>query len=218
MRDASCFAVILEDLVARIPGAFAAVLVDLEGEAVDYTGQVDPFELKLAAAHWQIVLAELTGAIARQGLGLPRSLVVRGARRTFVVHALPEGYALVVLLGRRAGFAAVHRAFSICERALAVEARWQLARPRAAHGRPTLDWYAVDVKTNRARRPVHIRAHGVDGTIEHDIEVLGSVMGLVPRERGFRVRTPGGIEFTLVREPGGLWYADDDVVNASESR
>ena len=36
----------------------------------------------------------------------------------------------------------------------------------------------------------------------------------IARELGYRVRTPSGLEFTLVREPGGFWYADENVTNA----
>src|ERR1700730_10328586 len=59
-QEASTFAAILNDLVVRLPGAFAAALVDGEGETVDYGGKVDPFDAKINAAHWRLVLAELS--------------------------------------------------------------------------------------------------------------------------------------------------------------
>jgi hypothetical protein len=222
--EASCFAKILDDLIARIPGAYGAVLVDMEGEAVDYTytGHVKPFDLKLAGAHWQIVLAELSTFSSDRALGTARDLVVRGARRSFIMRVLPESYALIVLLRRRAGFSAIHRAFSVCERALAHEARWDLPEPKrqptvgvptAAHA-GAQDWFAVEIRTNRLKRPVRLKIEGKSGPQEHDIEVIGSVMGMVPRELGFRVRTTTGLEFTLIREPGGYWYADEDVSTA----
>ena len=45
----------------------------------------------------------------------------------------------------------------------------------------------------------------------HEVEVLGAVMGLPERERGFRVRLATGKEITLVREAGHHWYADERI-------
>ena len=42
-------------------------------------------------------------------------------------------------------------------------------------------------------------------------EVLGAVMGLSVRERGFRVRTASGSELMLVKEPHRRWYADEPI-------
>ncbi len=41
--------------------------------------------------------------------------------------------------------------------------------------------------------------------------MIGAVMGLSVRERGFRVRTDEGAELTLVRETRHRWYADEPV-------
>ena len=79
--DATAFARILHDLIARLPGAFACALVDLGGETVDYAGVVDPFDVKVAAAHMRIILNDLDEYGA---LGEPRWIVLRGERRSFV--------------------------------------------------------------------------------------------------------------------------------------
>lgn len=189
--DPTPFGRILGDLLARVPGAFAAALVDSEGETVDYAGLGDPFDVKVAAAHLRIVIRELEGF---GKLGAPRWLVVRGGRRSIVTRSLPDGYALVLLLRRRAGFTSSERAFAVCERALAEEAGWPLARGPL--------WYPISVRIDRRGRPSRV---GPDGVA---VEVLGAVMGLPARERGFRVRTSHGNELTLVREPGRAWYAD----------
>jgi hypothetical protein len=47
------------------------------------------------------------------------------------------------------------------------------------------------------------------GDRARSVEVLGTVVGLASRERGWRVRLDTGVEVTLVREPGGFWYADE---------
>src|SRR5262249_20375219 len=60
----SPFAAILSELVARIPGGKAAILVDHDGEAVDYFGDCDPYELKVAGAHWRVVFDRAMDSIA----------------------------------------------------------------------------------------------------------------------------------------------------------
>lgn len=216
--DPTPFAAILADLIARMPGAFAAALVDSEGECVDYTGRTDPFELKIAAAHWRIVLAD---AAPRLGsLGPVRTLLIRAHRRSFLAHGLPDDYAMIVLLTRRAGFTASRRALDLCERALCAEASWPVdAGPH---------WYPIRVEC-RGRKPARVAAE-VPGTGPtrprasplragaapkmRAVEVLGSVVGPDPRERGYRVRLDTGAELTVVREAGGFWYADEALPTA----
>lgn len=193
--EASSFARILAEFVPRIPGAYAASLVDADGETVDYAGRAEPFDLKVAAAHWRIVLGE----VSRLRIGPARTLIVRGAAKTFLTCALPDEYALVVLFGRRAGFAPAPRALAACIHALHVEAEWPLNEEQRT-------WFAVSVRCDSRSRPVHV---GALGEQTHSVEVLGSVVGLTRRDRGFRVRLESGAEMTLIREPGDFWYADE---------
>ena len=199
--DATPFTKILEDLIERVGGAFAAALVDSLGETVDYAGRGEPFDLRVSAAHMQIVLA----AIQRFGaLGDPSWIVIRGARKSVAASALPDGYVLVLLLRPRAAFTLSTRALKVCIRALADEAGWKDLDPRAA-GAKQRSWFEVAVETDRRGRPTCV------GTKRVAVEVLGTVMGLSVRERGFRVRTAEGSELTLVREPQQRWYADEPV-------
>jgi hypothetical protein len=209
--EASAFASILEELVERLPGAHGAALVDAEGECVDCSGRPVQgsedwvFDLKVAAANFAIVLADAVRLLAA------RTLIVRGARKSFVARALSDGYAVVVVLGRRAGFTASRRALDLCERALALEAGWPLATG--------VRWYPVRVECE-GKTPSGVAAHaaGVQGSAApriHPVEVLGALVSADARERGFRVRLDTGIELTIVREAGGFWYADDPVPIAS---
>lgn len=201
--ERSAFADILADFVRRMAGARAAALVDSEGETVDYAGASDPFELKVAAAHWRIVLSEVDAQRPFAGL---RWMIVRGERRSYVVHALPDGYALVIALGRRAGFAPFVRPLSVCLRALGEEAQWAEPRRAARGAAPRgAGWFAVDVECDRRGRPTLVRV----ADASYGAEVLGAIVGLRRRERGYRARLANGKELTLVREPGGFWYADD---------
>lgn len=202
----SAFAMILAEFVRRVPGAEAAALVDWDGECVDYAialrhgkpvAAIDPFDIKVAGAHWAIVLDELA---QRRALGATQTIVCRGDQRSFIVHTLPERYALVVLLRRWAGFVSTTRALDSCERALAHEAAWSLPKGRGI-------WVPVDVEMDERSRPVWLTM----GSMSCSVEVLGTLTRLARREHGFRVRLPSGGELNLVREVGNRWYADEKV-------
>ncbi|MBX3230543.1 MAG: roadblock/LC7 domain-containing protein [Labilithrix sp.] len=200
--EATAFTKILEDLVERVAGAIAAALVDSMGETVDYAGRGDPFDLRIAAAHMQILLRSI-GTVA--GFGEPRWLVIRGAQRSVAASALPDGYVLVVLLRPRAAFTISTRALKVCTRALAEEAGWTGVELAKSDGVKQRSWFFTKVETDRRGRPTHV------GDARTSVEVLGTVMGLSVRERGYRVRTEQGTELTLVREPRQRWYADEHV-------
>lgn len=193
--DATAFTVILQSFLESVVGVMGAALVDGQGETVDYAGAGDPFDLRVAAAHLQI----LVQGISRFGaLGEPTWLVIRGSQKSFAATSLPDGYALILVLRPRAAFAISMRALSVCLRALAVEAGWD------APLRPKRTWSPVSVTVDHRGRPVRI---GDDIAVE----VLGALMGLSVRERGFRVRTAAGSELMLVREPRNRWYSDEAV-------
>lgn len=198
-QDASTFTVILERLLASISSCRGAVLVDADGETVDYAGILEPFDLKIAAAHWQIVIAELE---TLEHFGESRQITVRAKNRGYIVRRLPEGYGLVLVLHARAAFAASERAMDEIEADLAREAGWE--RPAGS-----AKWFRVDVET---LAPDHVRPHRMlaAGTWQ-TIEVLGTMVGLKPREKGFRVRLAGGAEMSLVRECRRRWFADEHV-------
>lgn len=195
----SAFTLILQDGLAALPGARGAALVDREGETVDYVGEIDPFELKLAAAHWQIVMCQLHGT----RLASTHQLVVRSTRRSFVVRRLHDDYAVVLVFLSRAAFAASERALAELEVRLCLEAGW---------GPPAwcAPWIRVEVDTERATtargtpRPIRLLL----GEGWQPVDVLGRMVGLRKRERGFRVRLPSGDELLLVREATGHWFAD----------
>lgn len=198
-QDASNFTRILERLIAATPSAMGAALVDAEGETVDYAGLLDPFDLKIAAAHWQIVLGEFRET---QHLSEPRQITVRARGRGYVVRQLPEKYALVVVLHPHAAFSASERVLDEIDAQICVEVGWP---------RPTgnAKWFRVEVETLPPdhKRPKSLRAAGK----WHPVEVMGAMVGLGPRERGFRVRLPNGAEMLLVRECRGRWFADEHV-------
>lgn len=196
----STFTRILERLLAVTPGGQGAALVDYEGETVDYAGWLDPFDLKIAAAHWLIVLSETADT---RTVGPILRLTVRARGRAYYVRRLEESYAVVLVLHPRAAFAVSERAMQEAIAGISAEAGWPLPKDAAR-------WFWVEVESElqgRARRPRRVK---VGGRFQ-PVEVMGALMGLGARERGYRVRLPNGVEMMLVRERLGHWFADEHV-------
>lgn len=194
-QETTTFTEILRRLVNEVAGARAAVLVDFEGETVDYAGVIDAFELRVAAAHWQIVLSQLSAS----ALGGMRQLTVRNHSRSYVVRRLHAGYAVVIVLHRYAAFAASSRALAEADARLCAEAGWPPSSLSC--------WFGIEVETdpNDPEHPVRLRA----ADVWHEIEVIGCLNDPPPRAQGFRVRLECGAEVMILRERTGQWFADE---------
>jgi hypothetical protein len=159
-------------------------------------------------------------------------VVVRAARASLSVHALPDGYALVLSLSRGAGFRGLARAVPVCTRRLSDEAGWK---------RAPSSWYPVQVEVDARRAPRALRAvferpgsaitkagnpklktgpvapalSTAPGPLRsYAVEVLGRFRAALPEhEKAWRVRLDNGVELTLVRESGDRWYADEPVAS-----
>lgn len=186
--------------MAVTPGAQGAALVDFEGETVDYAGRLDPFELKITAAHWLIVLSETAEAAQ---LGPIQRLTVRARGRAYYVRRLEENYAVVLVLHPRAAFAVSERAVQEAIAAFSAEAGWPPPRDATR-------WFWVEVESEHHGRAVRPRRLKVAGRFQ-PVEVMGALVGLAARENGFRVRLPSGAEMMLVRERLGRWFADEHI-------
>jgi hypothetical protein len=206
VRDqrASAFSAVLLRLCDAV-GARGAALVDAEGETVDYAGAIDPFDIKVAAAEWCVVLALLRQS-RMPGFPETQELALRGGKKSFSVHVLSDGYALVLQLQPHA-FAVSQRALHEAIRELCAEAGLDI--PRALR-RDTERWRRVDVRCepSQARRPRALWVGGAWCTLE----VLGRWRTDLSRgDVGYRARLPSGAELTLVREPLGRWYVDTEI-------
>ena len=80
-QGASDFTSILERVVAETRSARAAALFDYEGETVDYAGDFDTFELKVSAAHWQILFSQLGEEDQMRHFTDVRQVIVRARKR-----------------------------------------------------------------------------------------------------------------------------------------
>ena len=128
------FTEILRVFLDAVPGATAAVLVDGEGETVDYASELVPFYARVAAAHLRIVTGDVQRALDPSH-GSTHEITIRCKGRTFFVRSLPDGYALVVVLKRRA-FSISPRALAIAERDLSKEAGWPAPAPQSPFWHP----------------------------------------------------------------------------------
>lgn len=177
-----------------------AALVDGEGETVDYAGCLEPYEIRVAAAEMRLVLGTVTEQPHLSGPG--SEVYYRGEKRSFAVIALEDGYALVVELPR-ISLGLSPRALTEAVRALSAEAGLPLlATSRFGRER----WTRVEIRWDRVkRRPLAIWLSGC----WKPIEVIGRYNESGRRTLGYRASIDGNTELTLVREPMGIWYADD---------
>jgi hypothetical protein len=190
-------------------GALAAALVDGEGETVDYAGLLSPYEIKVAAAEWRIVLAVIKES-RLPGFRNIAGITVRALGRTFVMEAMPDGYAIAVCLPQHA-FNVSRRALGQAVRELGHEAG--LALPEA---RAQVNWARVRVRTPAGSR-LHRRPDAI--WLENawsPITILGRYQArdLSHSELGYLARLASGAEVFLVREPLGVWFIDNPAVLA----
>ena len=221
-QDASPFSLILEALLDAIPLSYGAALVDSLGETVDYAGSLEPFDVKVAAAHFQLLLKEIRDV---GPLSSAFELTVRAAGRSYLMRSLDRDYSLLLILHRHGAFAVSRRALDEAATRLCSEAGLE----------PTVlapEWFQVEVESHLGKRPARLRQLGayvglrssrqpplpipfgekhksIDPTSWNSVEVIGTLTGTTNRERGYRIRLETGAEMTLVRERDGLWFVDE---------
>lgn len=198
-QDPTTFAEILQHMLWLEPRADAAVFIDGEGETVDYASSLPGYYTKVVAANLRVVLDDI--ARAQNALQGPLAHALIAARqRTFYIHPLGDEYALALIM-RRWTLQVSMRAVALTSCRLSKEAGWRTPPEES------LPWHPAEVEANRSQRfrPLCLRT----GDAWEQVEVLGSVVGLArDREKGYRCRLQGGAEITLVREPTGIWFAD----------
>jgi hypothetical protein len=197
----SPFSVILKRLCDD-GGVLAAALVDAEGETVDSAGVLEPYDIKVMAAEWRIVLAvveEQPGQLFRS----ISSLSVRARGRSYLIEAMPDGYAIALRLPRHS-FNVSRRALSQAARELGSEAGIELPEARSQ-----VHWARVHVRTQDKQDKLRPDAIWL-GDRWSPITILGRYQArdLLRSERGYLARLVTGAEVFLVREPLGIWFID----------
>jgi predicted regulator of Ras-like GTPase activity (Roadblock/LC7/MglB family) len=93
---------LLTELVETVPGASGAILADWEGEAVEQHCECDPFEMKVTAAHWGILLSRLKELHGKYGAGEVRETLISTDEQHAIIGAIGADYALVMTMRRNA--------------------------------------------------------------------------------------------------------------------
>ena len=99
------FAHILDDLVHRVDGAYGAVFLDEEGEAVCHATNGHGLEtdtLNFIGARQGLLIAQLRRLAEFTAQGPPRSVTLAGERLTIVTQLVDEEYFLVLVIEPRA--------------------------------------------------------------------------------------------------------------------
>lgn len=91
---------LLTDLVESVPGAHGAILADWEGEAVEQHTSGDPFEMKVTAAHWGILLTRLKELHEKYGTGGVRESMISTDTQHVIIGAIGDEYTLVMTMDR----------------------------------------------------------------------------------------------------------------------
>ncbi len=201
-QDVSTFSAPILRLHAAL-AAHCVALVDGAGETVDYAGTVDPYEVRVTAAEWQLVLNTIRSC-SSSVWSSTREFYFRGTRRSYCAVFLAESYAVIVELPRHA-FRVSHRALSEAVLSISLEAGFDVGSDYS-WGKER--WLTVEVRGEG--QPERPRAIWLKGQWE-PIEVLGRLASseLESGALGYRVHIASGAEFTLVRERLGHWYADE---------
>jgi hypothetical protein len=93
------FSPILDGLLEGLPEALCAVFVDPEGEAIDLSSRIDPFESRIVGAELAVALAHCRASCARVRAGQHLELRIEGSARSILSRVVSDGYDLVILLG-----------------------------------------------------------------------------------------------------------------------
>jgi predicted regulator of Ras-like GTPase activity (Roadblock/LC7/MglB family) len=95
------FKSILQDLVQSTSGSTGAILIDWEGEAVEfYSPAADEFDIKILGAHQNIIFNRIREIRFRVPTQSVREAVITTDRQHLIVGAVGADYTLVATLER----------------------------------------------------------------------------------------------------------------------
>lgn len=203
-RPDSSFSLILTRFLLRHEHALAAVLVDGDGECVDYATVLDPYEAKIFGAVLLSTTAQLTSSARKLGLGSPIQWVVEAARYDLLIRRLSDEFALVIVLEAERLTGHVLAAMSVLAEALRHEAGLT-----AESWDPASVPFRVDMRRTEGGEDVPACVHeaGQALRVERVLARWTERGGISHAERlCFRVRA-GDRDLTLVYEPELLrWH------------
>jgi hypothetical protein len=195
----SAFTPILRRVFRQVPSVLAAVLVDYEGESIDYVSALDPYDAKVSAAHMHMLMALFRTSAARRICGEPYALELVTSEREIWVRCAGDEYGLVAIMEPGFDRLQMRDALAYASREFRTEVgietpSWDLIRPGLSVRVRSADGWEY--------APQGFWAGGVRRTIT-------GVLGRWTEPAGsdgvelvcFRVRTQEGQELTLVHDP-----------------
>jgi len=175
--DVTAFSQHLDGLLRQAAEIRCAIFVDGEGETVDLSSRVDPFDARIAAAEAAILLHAARWTRAKLGEGEVLEIRIEGGERSILARHVSHGYDIVLVLdsatvtGRVAELAA-STAHALCvEGGLKPPSRLPVLR--AVEQRPSRMGFLVPTsfEENGVRRRVEvILGHRSDG--ENNVRFL----------------------------------------------
>ncbi|MCA9615752.1 MAG: hypothetical protein KC586_23510 [Myxococcales bacterium] len=194
----SSFTQILRRLWIANVDVLAAVLVDVDGECVDYCSALPPFDAKVAGAHLRVIVDDVRRFMERIGGAEPSRIEIHGSERDLVARRLGDGYLLVVVTNATGTDQALLADVESVAEALRSEAGlstpgWDPTADLEVHVRRATGWEFAP------------RAFVEDGRTHEIASVLGRWEESGPLAGDhlvcFRVQTEGGTEATLAYDP-----------------
>ncbi len=95
------FLAILKGLVDSVPCAVGAIIVDWEGESVQYQCDSELYDIRFVAAHLQIMMSRLHDTYNTKLPGAIEELAVTTDKLILLTGAINSEYFVVLLVDRR---------------------------------------------------------------------------------------------------------------------
>jgi predicted regulator of Ras-like GTPase activity (Roadblock/LC7/MglB family) len=93
----TAFTRVLRQLRRQRPDVLAVCFVDPEGECVDYSSELSPFDAKVSGAHLQVITEQVRRSMATLGAGEPMELQILAEDRDMLARRVDDDYVLVVV-------------------------------------------------------------------------------------------------------------------------
>ena len=94
----TAFTPILQRAVERVPGAIGAIFADWDGEAVDLIGPGNREELLYMGAHYGVILNHVQSLLRLFHFGEAVEIVLQHEKVDLCVHAVGDGYYVVLAI------------------------------------------------------------------------------------------------------------------------
>jgi predicted regulator of Ras-like GTPase activity (Roadblock/LC7/MglB family) len=108
------FSGILQQAVERVPGAIGAIFADWDGEAVDQVGKDARDEMLLIGAHYAVIMNSVQALLRLFHFGEAVEIVVQHDKLDLCMHAVGDGYYVVLAVSSGGHLASALRETRAC--------------------------------------------------------------------------------------------------------